>query len=314
MGSPLSPLSIHYQPEYPINHGWAEKSLCMADFLLSLEADEKWMESQTRFVDSTLLSFFVDDEPFREALLAEAQQPLDRDALQMESLIPEIADLYYERLSLFRTTALQIINATPQDFLQAFLNALQEDQALSEMQRQVMGGRACKVVKQLSLFSKHKEELSQIFLNFYNEGTLYATASTGRANLITPVTFIGFSGKYSVDQSFSLCPETFDGGYIVLKCDMWGEEWGEPELVEASCSGVKQIAVKNDTIILAIDHSKKKPSILFGKTEMPASQAGQYVVTICEAGEFLLEIFYRKDLNAPESEDIPLFVYEFCCK
>ena len=50
------------------------------------------------------------------------------------------------------------------------------------------------------------------------------------------------------------------------------------------------------------------------RLHVPTSKIGEHVVTISEAGEFVVEILYRRELDAPASDDIRLFVYDFCCK
>ena len=85
-------------------------------------------------------------------------------------------------------------------------------------------------------------------------------------------------------------------------------------VIADSCSGVKVVDVHDDTIVLSLDCSSVKESIVFGDKHVPTSKIGEHVVTISEAGEFVVEIFYRRELNAPASDDIRLFVYDFCCK
>lgn len=314
--SPRSPLSIYYQPEYPIKHGWGEQSKCMAEILQNLDPDPASVIEHNTLLNDTLLALFVNDKPFREAVLANEDQPLYPNALQLEKLSPIMAQVYFIQLSLFRRSVSNLVNASSAEFLELFDDAMDSELTLDENSQELeINGPTCRFLKQLSNFNKHKDQLAKAFLTWYKSGQFTPTSLTGKADLVTPVTFLGFSGKYAVDQSFSLCPDTFKGGYIVIQCNNWGEDWGEPELIEESCSGVKQVAVKDDTIILAIDDTQKKTSgILLGDTIMPASQTGQHIVTISETGEFLLEIYYRQSLDAPNTEDIPLFMYEFCCK
>lgn len=85
-------------------------------------------------------------------------------------------------------------------------------------------------------------------------------------------------------------------------------------MIADSCSGVKVVDVHDDTIILPLDRSSVKESIVFGDKHVPTSKIGEYVVTISEAGEFVVEIFYRRRFEAPTLDDIRLFVYGFCCK
>lgn len=101
-----------------------------------------------------------------------------------------------------------------------------------------------------------------------------------------------------------------------MKCNKWlGEgEWHRPEVIENRCSGVKVEKVHKDTIVLSLDCSLVKESLVFGSKTVPTSKTGKYVIAISEAGEFDVEIFYRKTLDAPESEDIRVFAYNFCCK
>lgn len=313
--SPRSPLSIYYQPEYPIKHGWGEQSKCMAEILQSLDPDPASAIEHNTLLNDTLLALFVNDKPFREAVLAEKGEPLYPDVLQLEKLYPIIAQIYFVQISIFRCTVIDLVNTSSVEFLKLFGDNLDSEQKLSNSQELRIKGPTCMFLKQISNFNKHKDKLAKAFLTWYKSGKLTPTTFTGRADLVTPVTFLGFSGKYAVDQSFSLCPDTFKGGYIVIRCENWGGERDEPVLIEESCSGVKQVAVKDNTVILAIDDTQKKTSgILIGDTIMPASQTGQHVVTISEAGEFQLEIYYRQSLDAPKTEDIPLFAYEFCCK
>lgn len=78
-------------------------------------------------------------------------------------------------------------------------------------------------------------------------------------------------------------------------------------------SGVKVEKTKDDTIVLSLDRSKIKDTLVFGRNTVSTSHKGEFIIAIEEAGEFLVEIFYRKNL-ATEDKDIRLFAYDFCCK
>lgn len=185
---------------------------------------------------------------------------------------------------------------------------------MSDMEWRITGGRASKLVKRLSVFNENKKHIAGYILGLYQNGVLNAASNGGMADLVTPATFIGFSGERSTYESFALCPDTFEDGYIVMKCDNWNSKWRSPEVIADSCSGAKVVDVHDDTIILSLDRSSVKESIVFGDKHVPTSKIGEHVVTISEAGEFVVEIFYRRKLDAPASDDIRLFVYDFCCK
>ena len=107
--------------------------------------------------------------------------------------------------------------------------------------------------------------------------------------------------------------KTFEDGYVVIKCDNWRSSWHVAEIIEEWSSGVKVEKTKDDTIVLSLDRSKIKDTLVFGRNTVSTSQKGEFIIAIKEAGEFLVEIFYRKDL-ATEDKDIRLYAYDFCCK
>ena len=312
--TPVSPLSVYYEPETPITYGWAGHGKSMFEILSSMSAASENMELNGNVIDDALLSFFLTCPAFREELLAETDKPLGRKSLQLSKLPQAIADMYYCRLAAFRNEAVRVINAKPKAFMSFFAEAVKKDSRMSDMEWRITGGRASKLVKRLSVFNENKKHIACYILELYQKGVLNAASNGGMADVVTPATFIGFSGERSTYESFSLCPDTFESGYIVMKCDNWSSKWHSPEVIADSCSGVKVVDVHDDTIVLSLDCSSVKESIVFGNKHVPTSKIGEHVVTISEAGEFVVEIFYRRELNAPASDDIRLFVYDFCCK
>lgn len=312
--TPISPLSVYYEPETPITYGWAGQGKSMFEILSSMSAASENMERNGNDTADALLSFFLVCPAFREELLAETDKPIGRKSLQVTKLPQEIADMYYNRLTTFRRDADRAINAQPKAFMSFFAEAVRKDSEMSDIEWRITGGRASKLVKRLSIFNKNKNYLANYILGCYENGSLNVISASGMADLVTPASFIGFTGKRSTYESFVLCPETFEDGFIVMKCDNWNSKWDSPEVIADSCSGVKVEDVDNATVILSIDRSSVKESIVFSDKNVPTSKIGEHVVTISEAGEFVVEIFYRKRLDAPTSDDIRLFEYDFCCK
>lgn len=311
--TPISPLSIYYEPENTITYGWAGRAKSMSEILLAMSVEDKDQERNKNNIYDALLQFFLTYSEFRDRLMAEPESAVERKELRLSKLPQRIADLYYNQLSAFRREAVKVISAKPKAFMSFFVEAVQKDSKMDAIELRITGGRASKLVKTLSVFNSNKKQLAKYILGWYECGRLKATSATDSPNLLTPATFIGFSGKSATGESFALCPETFEEGYVVVKCDNWSGRC-EPEVIESRCSGVKVERVNKDTIVLSLDRSFVKESLVFGSNTVPTSKTGEYVIAISEAGEFDVEIFYRKTLDAPESEDIRVFAYNFCCK
>lgn len=309
-----SSLSVYYEPETPITYGWTGHGKSMFEILSSMSATSENMGRNGNDTADALLSFFLACPAFREELLAEIDKPIERQSLQLAKLPQAIADMYYNRLTTFRREADRVVNAKPKAFMSLFTEAVRKDSGMSDIEWRITGGRASKLVKRLSVFNKNKKSLANYILGCYENGSLNVISASGMADLVTPASFIGFTGKHSTYESFALCPETFEDGYIVVKCDNWNSKWDSPEVIADSCSGVKVVDIDDDSIIMSIDRSSVKESIVFSDKNVPTSQIGEHVVTIAEAGEFVVEIFCRKGLDAPKSDDIRLFEYDFCCK
>lgn len=309
-----TPLSIYYESGQLITYGWIGHVRSMSEMLLRMTAEDKDLECNRQNVSDALLQFFRTCREFRETLLSDPETPIARKDLHMQKLPQTIADMYYSQLTTFRRDAVKIINAKPKAYMSFFTEAVQKDSAMDDIVWRITGGRASKLVKQLSVFNDNRSQLAKYILGWYRDSRLNVTAATGSPDLITPATFIGFSGEEATGESFALCPEMFEGGYVVVKCDKWGGNYYVPEIIEERCSGVKEERVHDDTIVLSLDHSLVKESLVFGRNNVSTTKTGMYVVAISEAGEFDVEIFYRKTLDAPASEDIRVFAYSFCCK
>ena len=89
------------------------------------------------------------------------------------------------------------------------------------------------------------------------------------------------------------------------------EEWS---------SGVKVVKIEGDTIVLSLDKSKIKKTLVVHNETVSTSLIGEYIIGLKEAGEFRLEIFYRKIVATDNliasclNKDIMLYTREFCCK
>lgn len=311
--TPTSPLSIYYEPENVITYGWAGRVKSMSEILLAMSVEDTVQERNKHNIYDALLLFFVTCSEFRECLMAEPESPIERKELCLSKLPHIIADLYYGQLSSFRREAVKVISAKPKAFMSFYVEAIQKDSKMDTMEWRITDGRHSKLVKNLSIFNSNKKHLAKYVLGWYESGRLNATSATNTPDLVTPATFIGFSGESATGESFALCPETFEDGYVVVKCDNWLGRC-EPKVIESRSSGVKVELVHKNTIVLSLDHSLIKESLVFGRNTVQTSKTGEYVIAISEAGEFDVEIFYRKTLDAPESEDIRVFAYNFCCK
>lgn len=312
----VTPLSIHYEPIIPITFGWARSIKSISEMLVDMDVDDKNKERNADNITDALLSFFMSCKEFRDTILSESETPIERKSLQMPNLPQKIADLYYNQLSAFRRDAIKLINAKPKAFMSFFAEAVKKDSKMDAIAWRISGGRASKTVKRLSVFNVNAKHLANYILSWYETGKMNVTSATGTPDMITPATFVGFCGEECIGQAFALCPETFEDGYIVLKCDKWGGDWYygyEGEIIEEWSCGVKVEKVKDDTIVLSLDKSKIKESLVFGTNIVSTAKISEYILAIKEAGEFLVEIFYRKDL-ATEDKDIRLFAYDFCCK
>ena len=310
----VTPLSIHYEPMIPITFGWARTIKSMSEMLVDMDVDGEDKERNASVITDTLLSLFMSSKEFRDILLSEVEVPIERKSLQMTNLPQKVADLYYNQLSAFRREAEKLINAKPKAFMSFFAESEKKDSKMDEVVRRITGGHASKMVKSLSVFNINAKHLANYILSWYEAGKLNVTPATGVSNLITPATFVGFCGEECIGEAFSLCSKTFEDGYVVIKCDNWQYGCKVDEIIDEWSSGVKVETVKDDTIILSLDKSKIKKSLVFGSKTFSTSQKGEFIIAIKEAGEFLVEIFYRKTLDAPEDKDIRLFAYDFCCK
>lgn len=123
--TPISPLSVYYEPETPITYGWAGQGKSMFEILSSMSAASENMERNGNDTADALLSFFLICPTFREELLAETDKPIGRKSLQVTKLPQEIADMYYNRLTTFRREADRVINAQPKVFM-SFCRSCQE--------------------------------------------------------------------------------------------------------------------------------------------------------------------------------------------
>ena len=309
----VTPLSIHYEPMIPITFGWARTIKSMSEMLVDMDVDDKNKEHNADNITDALLSFFMSCKEFRDTILSESETPIERKSLQMTKLHQKVADLYNNQLSAFRREAIKLINAKPKAFMSFFAEGVKKDSKMDEIAWRITGGRASKMVKCLSVFNVNAKHLANYVLSWYESGKLNVTSATGTPDLITPATFVGFCGEECIGEAFSLCSKTFEDGYVVIKCDNWRSSWHVAEIIEEWSSGVKVEKTKDDTIVLSLDRSKIKDTLVFGRNTVSTSQKGEFIIAIKEAGEFLVEIFYRKDL-ATEDKDIRLYAYNFCCK
>ena len=140
--TPISPLSVYYEPETPITYGWVGQGKSMSEILSSMSEETEDMERNGNVIDDALLSFFLACPAFREELLAETDKPLGRKSLQLSTLPQAIADMYYRRLAAFRKEAVRVINAKPKAFMSFFAEAVKKDSGMSEMEWRITGGRA----------------------------------------------------------------------------------------------------------------------------------------------------------------------------
>ena len=309
----ITPLSIYYEPIMPIHFGWARSIKSMSEILVDMNVEGKNKERNANKITDAILSFFMSCKEFRDTILSESETHIERKSLQMTNLHQDVADLFYNQLSAFRRDAIKLINAKPKAFMSFFVESVKKDSNMGEMVWRLTGGRASKMVKSLSIFNTNAMHLANYILSWYESGKLNVTSATGTSDLITPATFVGFCGEESIGEAFSLCSKTFEDGYIVIKCDNWQSGWNNAEIIEEWSSGVKVEKIKDDTVVLSLDKSKIKKTLVFGSNTVATSQKGEFIIAIKEAGEFIVEIFYRKNLLT-EDKDIRLFAYAFCCK
>ncbi|MBQ0057229.1 MAG: hypothetical protein KBT20_06190 [Bacteroidales bacterium] len=313
----LSPLSIYYEPSCPIRYGWKGNVKSMSEILLHIKDEEIYLDKTHNNISDALLQFFISCSEFRKRLLDEAEEPIVRKELQMSKLTQNVADLYFTQISAFRKTVIKLVNAKSSAYMSYLFEAIETDYMMQDYVWRVTGGRegrAFGMVKKVSLFNEEKMHLAKDVITWYKEKRMCVIPTTGKADLITPASFLGFSGESAMGESFAICPETFEDGYIVLKCDKWQDDDFPPKIIEERCSGIKVVSINADTIVLTLDRSALKDSLVFGNNILHTSETGEYVVAISEAGEFVVEIYYRKSMDASESEDIRVFAYNFCCK
>lgn len=310
----ITPLSIHYEPMIPITFGWGRTRKSISEILVKMDDDGEDKERNASVITDALLSLFMSCKEFRDILLCEIEVPIERKSLQMTNLPQKVADLYYYQLSAFRRETVKLINAKPKAFMSFFAESEKKDSKMDEVVRRITGGQASKMVKSLSVFNINAKHLANYILSWYEAGKLNVTPATGFSNLITPATFVGFCGEECIGEAFSLCSKTFEDGYVVIKCDNWQYRSDVDEIIDEWSSGVKVENIKDDTIVLSLDRSKIKDTLVFGRNTVSTSLKGEFIIAIKEAGEFLVEIFYRKTLDAPKDNDIRLFAYDFCCK
>lgn len=181
-----------------------------------MTTEDKDIECNRNNISDALLQFFLTCKDFRETLLSDIETPIDRKYLHMQKLPQRIADTYYSQLMTFRREVVKIINAKPKAFMSFFAEAVQKDSGMDEIVWRITGGRASKLVKKLSVFNNNRTQLAKYILEWYKNSRLNVTDANGSSDLITPATFIGFSGEYATEESFALCPETFEDGYGIF--------------------------------------------------------------------------------------------------
>lgn len=314
-GKSITPLSIHYEPIVPIALDWDCSIKSMSELLVTIDTKDEDKEGDIKAITETLLAFFKSCKEFRDAILSESETDINRKSLQMSNLPQDVADLYYDQLSAFRRDVIKIVNAEPNDFLFLLLESMEKDSKKDKIELMFSEDRAYKMLTSLSVFNIHATELTKIFLSGYEKNVLIPISirTTSTPSLISPVTFAGWCGEGSIGEAFSLCPKTFENGYVVIKCDNWQSQWHDAKIIEEWSSGVNVVKIKDDTIILSLDRSKiKKTLVVQGKT-VDTSLIGEYIIGLKEAGEFRVEICYRKDCGIKD-KDIYLYAREFYWK
>lgn len=310
-GKSITPLSIHYAP---ICH-----PLSMSELLVEINTKDKDKE---RDITYALLAFFESCKEFRDAILSESETDIKRESLQMSNLPQDVADLYYDVLSAFRRDAIKIVNAEPKDFLLLLLECMEKKSKMDKIELMFSEDRAYEMLTRLSAFNIHETELAKIFLSYYEKVELnpISIPTTSTPNLMNPVTFAGWCGEGSIGEAFALYPKTFEDGYVVIKCNNWQSQWHDPKIIEEWSSGVNVVKIKDDTIVLSLDRSKIKKTLVIHNQTVSTSLIGEYIIGLKEAGEFRLEIFYRKIVATDDwiasclNKDIMLYTREFCCK
>lgn len=321
-GKSITPLSIHYEPIIPSTLGWQPSINSMSELLVEIDTKGKYKERNIKAITYALLAFFEASKEFRDAILSESETDIKRKSVQMSNLPQNVADLYYDVLSEFRRDAIKIVNAEPKDFLLLLLECMEKKSKMDKIELMFSEDRAYEMLTRLSAFNIHETELAKIFLSYYKKVELnpISIPTPSTPNLMNPVTFAGWCGEGSIGEAFALYPKTFEDGYVVIKCDNWQSQWHDPKIIEEWSSGVNVVKIKDDTIVLSLDRSKIKKTLVIHNQTVSTSLIGEYIIGLKEAGEFRLEIFYRKIVATDDliasclNKDIMLYTREFCCK
>lgn len=319
-GKSITPLSIHYEPIVPSTLGWQPSINSMSELLVEIDTKGEDKERNIKAITYALLAFFEASKEFRDAILSESETDINRKSLQMSNLPQDVADLYYDVLSEFRRDAIKIVNAGPKDFLLLLLECMEKESKMDKIELMFSEDRTYEMLKRLSAFNIHETELAKIFLSYYKKVELnpISIPTTSTPNLMNPVTFAGWCGEESMGEAFALYPKTFEDGYVVVKCNNWHRH--DPKIIEEWSSGVKVVKIEGDTIVLSLDKSKIKKTLVVHNETVSTSLIGEYIIGLKEAGEFRLEIFYRKKFATDNllasclNKDICLYAREFCCK
>ena len=302
----INPLSIKYKPSIPICYGWNRKRETMSQVIEEMNVSE----SDRNLIREALVSLFVNDNAFKEALDTCKNIESSTKFLDLDSINQDVAKMYIEELQNLHRDAEVTRNATPEEFLHLYSQACEEDEELDTFIRSMNGGYSVPRLVKLGIFNRNYKGIVKLFRDLYRYNIICPYNPSGKPTFLTPATFVGWGGSNSMGQSFSFLPETFEDGYVVIECDRWGEFY-KPEIREDRGSGVRLVRTENRYVILKLDPTKIQPSISLDGQMVSVSDCGKYVASISERGEFTVNIFYMSD---DSSLRILLYTYDFCCK
>lgn len=301
------PLSIKFKPATIIRYGWSGTAETMERILHKWEGNP----NLRNVLREAMLYIYIKDRNYKMAIDNFSTTGTDVASLELNDVNETDARIYREELKSLYHDAFVLGNLDAATIIQLMIQAIGKDGDEVHILPGKDGGPHLDRLVKLARYNGNYKELAIFIRSLHEQGRMQPTALSGIPSFFHPVKFAGWGGPRSTGQSFSFLPETFEGGYVEMECDIWGGEYHQPIINEDWSSGVKVVETNNNSIVLELDRSSVKSEIPISGMMVPSSECGEYVAATWEDGEFTINIYYKsKDGN----KRICLYSYDFCCK
>ena len=302
------PLSIKFKPATIIRYGWSGMAETMENILAT------WKESPDlrKVLREAMLFIYTTDESFREALDCISSTDINATSLELNDVNETDAIIYKEELQNLQHDAFVYRNLDSNNIFQMMIQAIGKDGNVFHILPGKDGGPNLDRIVKLARYNENFKELAIFMRSLYEQGRMQPTSLSDRPSFFHPVKFVGWGGPRSTGQSFSFLPETFEGGYVEIECDIWGaDKYHQPIINEDWSSGVRVVKTQKHSIVLELDDTAIKEQVPISGKMVPATECGEYVAAIWEKGEFTINIYYK---SKDGDKRICLYSYNFCCK